>query len=68
MKSPNGKNDGTQLLIMFAWFALFALLPPVAVVVFFCFLFSDGTVPGFVGCLTPFVILVLIALVSMIFQ
>lgn len=68
MKSPNGKNDGTQLLIMFAWFVLFALLPPVAVVVFFCFVFSDGTVPGFVGYLSPFLILIFIALLTTLFS
>ena len=68
MNGSNGNNDQGQILIMLAWFVLFVLLPPVAVVIFFCFVLSDGTVPGFVGCLTPFIILVLIALISMAFQ
>ena len=68
MKNSNSNNDQGQILIMLGWLILFALLPPVAVVIFFCFIFSDGTLPGFVGCLTPFIILVFIALMTMIFS
>lgn len=68
MKGSNGKNDQGQLLIILCMIVLFALCPPVAVVILFCFDFSDGTVPGFVGCVTPFIVLVLIALISMAFQ
>ena len=68
MKSSNGNNDQGQILIMLGWLILFALLPPVAVVIFFCFVLSDGTIPGFLGCLTLFALLVIIAMNSMAFQ
>ena len=68
MKNSNNSNDQRQILIVLGWLALFALLPPVAVVILFCFVLSDGTIPGFIGCLTPFAILVLIVLISMAFQ
>lgn len=40
MSKPNRNNDDTQLLAMFAGLILFALLPPVAVVIFFVLFFQ----------------------------
>ena len=68
MKGSNGSNDQGQMLLLFGLIVLFALCPPVATVIVLCIVFSDGTVPGFVGCLTPFIFLVLLALISMAFQ
>lgn len=59
-------DDRSVLLLMLGLIVLMAALPPVGVVVFFCIVFSDGTPAGFVGCLTPFLILVGIALITMI--
>ena len=60
-------DDRPVLLMMLGLIVLMAALPPVGVIVFFCIVFSDGTPAGFVGCLTPFIILVGIALLSMLF-
>ena len=68
MKGSNGNNNQGQMLLLFGLIVLFALCPLVATVIVLCIVFSDGTVPGFVGCLTPFIILVLLALISMAFQ
>ena len=68
MKGSNGNNDQGQMLLLFGMIVLFALCPPVATIIVLCIVFSDGTLPGFVGCLTPFIILVLLALISMAFQ
>ena len=68
MKNSNSNNDQGQILIMLGWLIIFALLPPVAVVIFFCFVLSDGTIPGFLGCLSPFLILVFIVLLTMNFS
>ena len=68
MKGSNGNNDQGQMLLLFGLIVLFALCPPVATIIVLCIVFSDGTLPGFVGCLTPFIILVLLALISMAFQ
>lgn len=68
MKNSNSNNDQGQILIMLGWLIIFALLPPVAVVIFFCFILSDGTIPGFLGCLSPFLILVFIVLLTMNFS
>ena len=68
MKGSNGNNDQGHMLLLFGMIVLFALCPPVATVIVLCIAFSDGTVTGFIGCLTPFIILVLIALISMAFQ
>lgn len=68
MKGSNRNNDQGHMLLLFGVIVLFALCPPVATVIVLSIVFSDGTVPGFVGCLTPFIILVLIALISIAFQ
>lgn len=60
-------DNRSVLLMMLGLIILMAALPPVGVVVFFCIVFSDGTPAGFVGCLTPFLILVGIALITMLF-
>lgn len=61
-------NDNTKLLLMFGLLVLFAVLPPVGVIVVLCIVFSDGTTSGFLGCLTPFLVLVGIALIMTIFN
>lgn len=68
MKGSNGNHDQGQMLLILGMIVLFALCPPVAAVIFFCIIFSDGTVPGVIGCLTPFLILVFIALIMTIFS
>lgn len=60
-------DDRYTLLMMLGLIVLFAALPPVGLVVYLCIVFSDGTPSGFVGCLTPFLILVGIALITMLF-
>lgn len=60
-------DNRSVLLMMLGLIILMAALPPVGVVVFFGIVFSDGTPAGFVGCLTPFLILVGIALITMLF-
>lgn len=60
-------DDRYTLLMMLGLIVLFAALPPVGLVVYLCIVFSDGTPSGFVGCLTPFLILVGIALIAMLF-
>ena len=45
---------------------LLALCPPVGLVVVLCIVFSDGTPSGFVGCLTPFILFVIVALIIML--
>ncbi len=40
---------------------------PIGVVLFFCIVFSDGTLAGFHGCFTPFIILVWVAIILMAF-
>ena len=70
-RRKNGKvntDDRYSLLLMLGLLVLMAVLPPVGVVVFFCIVFSDGTPAGFIGCLTPFLILVGIALITMLFN
>ncbi len=68
MKGSNGHNDNTKLLLSLGIIILFAVLPPVALVVVLCIVFSDGTPSGFIGCLTPFVLLVIGALIMMAFN
>ena len=68
MKGSNRNNDQWHMLLLFGLIILFALCPPVATVIFLCIVLSDGTIPGFICCLTPFIILVLLALISMAFQ
>lgn len=66
MKKNN--NDNGVLLLMLGLLVIMAVCPPIGVVLVLCIVFSDGTVSGFVGCLTPFIILVLVALISMAFS
>ena len=66
MKKNN--NDSGVLLLMLGLLVIMAACPPIGVVLVLCIVFSDGTVSGFVGCLTPFIILVLVALISMAFS
>ena len=61
-------NDPGASLLLFGLLIIMALCPPVGVVLLLCIVFSDGTLPGFVGCLTPFLILVAIAAISMLFD
>ena len=61
-------DDSTQMLLLIGLIVLFAALPPVGLVVLLCIVFSDKTVSGFIGCLTPFLILVAIAALMMLFD
>lgn len=61
-------DDNISLLLIIGLVILFAVLPPVGLVVLLCMVFSDKTVSGFLGCLTPFLILVGIALLTMLFK
>lgn len=61
-------SDHTSMLLTIGLIILFAVLPPVGLVVLLCIVFSDGTLDGFFGCLTPFLILVGIALITMLFS
>ena len=67
MKGSNGGNDSTTILLYIGLIALFAICPPIAVAILLCLVFSGGTVDGFLGCLIPLVVLVLIALVWSVF-
>ena len=62
------KNANGVLLLMFGMLVIMALCPPLGVVLLLCGVFSDGTFTGFIGCLSPFIILVIIALISMAFS
>ena len=58
-------NSNGELLLLLGLIVIMAACPPIGVVLVLCIVFSDGTIPGFIGCLTPFIILVLLALLSM---
>ena len=62
------RNDNGEMLLLFGLIIIMAACPPIGVILMLCIAFSDGTLPGFIGCLTPFVILVIIALLTMAFQ
>ena len=64
----NINSDNVSLLLLIGLVILFAILPPVGLVVLLCMVFSDKTVSGFLGCLTPFLILAGIALLAMLFK
>lgn len=64
----NINSGNVSLLLLIGLVILFAILPPVGLVVLLCIVFSDKTVSGFLGCLTPFLILVGIALLTMLFK
>ena len=68
MKNSNKNTSSDELLLGLVLLVIMALIPPVGVVLVLCIVFSDGTWQGFVGCLTPFIVLVLIALLMMVFQ
>ena len=64
MKNKNGNK--LQLLYL-GMIVILALCPPLGVVLVLCAVFCDGTLSGFLGCLTPLIILIVLALVMMAF-
>ena len=61
-------EDNVSLLLIIGLVVLLVVLPPVGLVVLLCMVFSNKTLSGFLGCLTPFLILVGIALLAMLFK
>ena len=61
MKKYN-KDDPKVILFALVLLALLALCPPIGVILIFCIVLSDGTVEGMTGCLTPIIVIALIAL------
>ena len=59
MKNKN--NDSGVMLWMLFFLVIMAACPPIGVVLLLCVVLSDGTVPGFLGCLTPIIIFAIIA-------
>lgn len=57
----NNNNDSGVILISLGLLVIMAACPPIGVALVFCIVLSDGTVSGFLGCLTPIVIFVIIA-------
>ena len=51
-----------ELLLLLLLTLLTVVLPPVGAVVLLCIVFSDGTKEGVLGCLSPFLVLIVIAL------
>ena len=60
------KTNKSSLFII-GLIILYALLPPVGIIVYLCIIFSDGKPSGFLGCLTPFLVFGAIAWIYMIF-
>ena len=60
MKS-NNNNDSGVTLWMLVFLVIMAACPPIGVVLLLCIALSDGTVPGFLGCLTYVIFFVILA-------
>ncbi len=61
-------DDNISLLLLIGLVILLTVLPPVGLIVLLCIVFSDQTLPGFLACLIPFLILAGIALLTTIFS
>lgn len=59
MKKNN--NDDGVILISLGLIVIMAACPPIGVILVLCIVLSNGTVSGFLGCLTPVVLLVILA-------
>ena len=60
MKNKNN-NDSGVILLLLGLLVIMAACPPVGVALVLCIVLSDGTVPGFIGCLAPIILFVVIA-------
>lgn len=67
MKTQNN-NDQSKILLYLGLIVVFALCPPIGVAIVLCIVLSDGTVQGFIGCLTPLIVLVVIAYLISLFD
>lgn len=64
IKATSGLSaDQVHLLLSFVIIALFALAPPIGLIVLLCIVFSDGTPSGAIGCLTSVLIFAVIAVI-----
>ena len=59
MKKKN--NDDGVILISLGLIVIMAARPPIGVILVLCIVLCNGTVSGFLGCLTPVVLLVILA-------
>lgn len=59
MKKKNN-GDGV-ILISLGLIVIMAACPPIGVILVLCIVLSNGTVSGFLGCLTPVVLVVILA-------
>ena len=60
MKNKNNNDSGVTLWMLLFW-VIMAACPPIGVVLLLCIVLSDGTVSGFLGCLTYVIFFVIIA-------
>lgn len=60
MKNKHNNDSGVTLW-MLVFLVIMAACPPIGVVLLLCIVLSDGTVPGFLGCLTYVVFFVVLA-------
>ena len=58
----NNNDNGVNLLLL-GMIVILAACPPIGVVLLLCIVFSDGTVAGFLGCLTPIIFFAILALI-----
>ena len=61
-------DEELSTFAIFGLIALFAAIPPLGLVIFLCIAFSGGKFSGFIGCLTPFLVLAAIAWLMMVFS
>ena len=60
MKNKNN-NDSGVILLSLGLLVIMAACPPVGVALVLCIVLSDGTVSGFLGCLTPIILFFIFA-------
>ena len=60
MKNKNN-NDNGVILLSLGLLIIMAACPPIGVALVLCIVLSDGTVSGFLGCLAPIILFVVIA-------
>ena len=67
MKNKNN-NDSGVILLSLGLLVIMAACPPIGVALVFCIVLSDGTVSGFLGCLTPIILFVILAAIYAAFS
>lgn len=67
MKNKNDNDSGVTLW-MLVFLVIMAACPPIGVVLLLCVVLSDGTVPGFLGCLTYVIFFVILAAIYAVFS